>query len=112
MLAQITIEQRDLLLGLIQSAILCDSVKEELSQAVSTAIEPTVVLGIEGDHPQGATSNCPLDLIVLDHDKDIDDPEHARYISVYVNSDECDELASRAEDTDDLDRNSPSSSHI
>jgi len=86
-------EQQAMLVDLVNQSAFPDDVKAALLAAVKDDFSPTVVVGIEGDYPQGATSNCPINVVVIDHDRDQDDPEYARELIVLIDAQECEELA-------------------
>lgn len=97
-LVKLTKPQREKLLGLIVDAAAKEpgTLMKALEEAVSTPFEVNVAVGIEGDWPQGASANCPMNLVVLDHDLDEAHPDHARLIPPLVDPDEALALVNRA----------------
>jgi len=61
-----------------------------LRNAISNPFYPSVVIGIEGDWPQGATANTPIDVVMVDYGKDAGDEDRARELNVRVDPEELD----------------------
>lgn len=61
-----------------------------LRKAISNPFYPSVVIGIEGGWPQGATANTPIDVVVVDYGRDAGDEDRARELNVLVDPEELD----------------------
>lgn len=100
-LVQLSKDQLSALQRLVEQSELVASLKAGLEVALSREFEPSIAIGLEGGLVQGASTNCPMNIVVLDHDLDTNHDDHAREVYPLVDPDDCAELMSRAYDKEE-----------